>query len=152
MKNYKARLSCFPHQGLTPSDDTRLGSFAGATRKAAVTWRLYFLYVPEQRCAWPLTSRKSWKCGRVPSFLRRTVMKTTVATFGEAHFGEAALGHKRRNRCLVRIADRIYRHPGGTLPAKLHDPKDYKAMDRLMNRPEVTHAAVLETHRQRTLA
>lgn len=79
-------------------------------------------------------------------------MKTTVATFGEAHFGEAALGHKRRNRCLVRIADRIYRHPGGTLPAKLHAPKDYKAMDRLMNRPEVTHTAVLETHRQRTLA
>jgi hypothetical protein len=79
-------------------------------------------------------------------------MTTSVATFGEAHFGDATLGHKRRTRCLVRIADRIYRHPGGTLPAKLHDPKDYKAMDRLMNRPEVTHATVLETHRQRVLA
>jgi Transposase DNA-binding len=78
-------------------------------------------------------------------------MKTTVATFGEAHFGGAKLKHRRRTKCLVRIADRIYRHPGGTLPAKLHDPKDYKAMDRLMNRPEVTHAAVLEPHRQRTL-
>ncbi len=79
-------------------------------------------------------------------------MKTTVTTFGEAHFGEAALGHKWRTQCLVRTADRIYRYPGGTLPTKLHEPKDYKAMDRLMNRPEVTHAAVLETHRQRTLA
>jgi hypothetical protein len=79
-------------------------------------------------------------------------MKTTVASFGERHFGEAVLGHKRRSKCLVRIADRIYRHPGGTLPIKLHDPKDYKAMDRLMNRPEVTHAAVLEAHRQHTLA
>jgi hypothetical protein len=78
-------------------------------------------------------------------------MRTTVASFGEAHFGEAVLGHKRRTKCLVRIADRIYRHPGGTLPAKLHAPKDYKAMDRLMNRPTVTHAAVLEPHRQRTL-
>ena len=78
-------------------------------------------------------------------------MRTTVASFGEAHFGEAALGHQRRTKCLVRIADRIYRHPGGTLPAKLYAPKDYKAMDRLMNRPEVTHAAVLESHRQRTL-
>jgi Transposase DNA-binding len=78
-------------------------------------------------------------------------MTTTCATFGEAHFGKAALGHRRRTKCLVRIANRIYRHPGGTLPAKLHDPKDYKAMDRLMNRPEVTHAAVLESHRQRTL-
>jgi len=45
----------------------------------------------------------------------------------------------------------MYRHPGGTLPEKLHEPKDYKAMDRLVNRPEVTHAAVLEPHRQRTL-
>jgi hypothetical protein len=76
---------------------------------------------------------------------------TAVASFGEAHFGGAILGHRRRTQCLVRTADRIYRHPGGTLPAKLHEPKDYKAMDRLMNRPEVTHAAVLEPHRQRTL-
>jgi hypothetical protein len=75
-----------------------------------------------------------------------------VATFGECHFGGARLGHQRRSKCLIRIADQIYRHPGGTLPTKLHDPKDYKAMDRLMNRPEVTHAAVLEPHRQRTLA
>jgi hypothetical protein len=76
---------------------------------------------------------------------------TTSATFGETHFGQAALGDPRRTRCLVRIADQIYRHPGGTLPAKLHEPKDYKAMDRLMNRPEATHAAVLQTHRQHTL-
>jgi hypothetical protein len=76
---------------------------------------------------------------------------TTPATFGETHFGQATLGDARRTRCLSRIADQIYRHPGGTLPAKLHEPKDYKAMDRLMNRPEATHAAVLETHRQRTL-
>lgn len=79
-------------------------------------------------------------------------MKTTVASFGETHFGEATLGHQRRTQCLVRIADQIYRHPGGTLPAKLHEPKDYKAMDRLVNRPEVTHTAVLQPHQQRTLA
>lgn len=76
---------------------------------------------------------------------------TTVASFGETHFGAAVLGHQRRTRCLVRIANQIYRHPGGTLPAKLHEPKDYKAMARLVNRPETTHAAVLEPHRQRTL-
>jgi hypothetical protein len=76
---------------------------------------------------------------------------TTVATFGAKHFGLAALGHLRRTRCLTRVADAIYRHPGGTLPTKLHQPKLYKAMDRLMNRPEVTHAAVLEPHRRRTL-
>jgi hypothetical protein len=52
---------------------------------------------------------------------------------------------------LVKVADLIHRHPGGTLPHKLHAPKDYKAMDRLMNRPEVTHAAVLQPHCERTL-
>lgn len=75
---------------------------------------------------------------------------TAVASFGERHFGAALLGHQRRTQCLVRIANQMYRHPGGTLPAKLHEPKDYKAMDRLMNRPETTHAAVLQPHRQYT--
>jgi hypothetical protein len=78
-------------------------------------------------------------------------MKTLEGSFGETHFGTAQLGHKARNRCLVKIADLIHRHPGGTLPHKLHAPKDYKAMDRLMNRAEVTHAAVLESHVQHTL-
>jgi hypothetical protein len=78
-------------------------------------------------------------------------MATFETSFGEAHFGACTLGHKQRNRCLVRIADAIHRHPGGTLPHKLHAPKDYKAMDRLMNRPEVTHQAVLQAHCQRTL-
>jgi hypothetical protein len=79
-------------------------------------------------------------------------MTTVQPTFGQTHFGAAQLGHKERNRCLVKIADLIQRHPGGTLPHKLHAPKDYKAMDRLMNRPEVTHAAVLQAHLQRTRA
>jgi hypothetical protein len=78
-------------------------------------------------------------------------MMTAVASFGEKNFGGANLKHERRTKCLVRIADLIFRHPGGTLPVKLHAPRDYKAMDRLMNRDEVTHATVLETHRQRTL-
>jgi hypothetical protein len=68
---------------------------------------------------------------------------TPAVNFGRTQFGSAALGHKKRTECLVKIADLIHRHPGGTLPVKLHRPKDYKAMDRLMNRPEVTHASVL---------
>ena len=71
---------------------------------------------------------------------------TTLTQFGATHFGAADLGHKKRTECLVKIADLIYRHPGGTLPHKLHAPKDYKAMDRLMNRVEVTHASVLKPH------
>ena len=77
-------------------------------------------------------------------------MTTTEQTFGEAHFGTADLGHKKRNRCLIKIADLVHRHPGGTLPEKLHSPKDYKAMTRLVNRAEVTHETVLRPHCQRT--
>lgn len=76
---------------------------------------------------------------------------TTTASFGTKQFGSALLGHKKRTECLVKIADLIHRHPGGTLPTKLHAPKDYKAMDRLMNRAEVTHASVLAAPRERTL-
>lgn len=78
-------------------------------------------------------------------------MATFATDFGETHFGACDLGHKQRNRCLVKVANAIHRHPGGTLPHKLHAPKDYKAMDRLMNRREVTHAAVVRGHCQRTL-
>lgn len=71
--------------------------------------------------------------------------------FGEEHFGKVNLGHKKRNECLIKIATKIAQHPGGTLPDKLQAPKDYKAMDRLVNREEVTHAAVLQPHQERTL-
>jgi hypothetical protein len=68
------------------------------------------------------------------------------------YFGTVDLGHQSRNRCFERVARQIARHPGGTLPDKLNDPNDYIAMDRLMNRPETTHASVLTPHRQRTAA
>jgi hypothetical protein len=76
---------------------------------------------------------------------------TLEPTFGQTHFGACDLGHQARSRCLVRVADAIHRHPGGTLPHKLRDPAAYKAMGRLMNRPEVTHPAVLAAHREQTL-
>jgi len=67
------------------------------------------------------------------------------------YFGTVDLGHQSRNRCFERVAEQISRHPGGTLPDKLSDPNDYIAMDRLMNRPELTHDRVLAPHRQRTV-
>ena len=74
-------------------------------------------------------------------------MMTSVASFGEKNFGGANLRHERLTKCLVRIADLILptsrRHFASLLlPGP---PKDYKAMDRLMNQEEVTHATVLET-------
>ena len=78
------------------------------------------------------------------------VPQAAADSFAEYHFGHANVGHKARTRALVRTATQISRHPGGTLPAKMGDPNAYKAMDALMNRPEVTHAAVLACHQQRT--
>ncbi len=72
--------------------------------------------------------------------------------FVAKYFGDVDLGHQSRNRCFHRVALQISRHPGGTLPDKLSDPNDYAAMDRLMNRREVTHASVLTPHYQSTLA
>lgn len=66
------------------------------------------------------------------------------------YFGTVDLGHQGRNRCFERVAQKISRHPGGTLPDKLSNPADYAAMDRLMNRPETTHQSVLGPHYQRT--
>jgi len=80
-----------------------------------------------------------------------TILTDTTASFGTLHFGEAHLGDVRRTRRLVELADAILQHPGGTLPQKIHDPNPLDALYRLANRKEVTHEAILEPHRQRTL-
>jgi hypothetical protein len=71
-------------------------------------------------------------------------------TFGHDHFGTADLGDCRRTARLVELANRCLAHPHGSLPAKLHDPKDLQALYRLVRQPKVTHAAVFQPHRDRT--
>ena len=71
-------------------------------------------------------------------------------SFGERNFRGAKLGDKRRTDRLVQLADRLAKHPGGTLPQKLAAPCDLKAMYRLMNCKRVTHAAVLQPHVEHT--
>jgi hypothetical protein len=85
-----------------------------------------------------------------PAVFQETVAREPAANFAQEHFSGAALGHKKRNAALVRVAEDICRHPGGTLPNKFKSPSRYKAMDLLMNRPEVTHDSVLAPHQQRT--
>ena len=75
----------------------------------------------------------------------------SAETFGRLNFGAAALGHVGRTRRLVTSARLILQHPGGTLPHKFRDPADLDGFYRMANRKEVTHQAVLEPHRQRTL-
>lgn len=74
-----------------------------------------------------------------------------LLTFGQEHFGEAYLGDDRRTRSLVDLADRLCRHPHGSLPHKCKDPNALRRCYDLMNVPAVTHEAVLAAHVQRTL-
>ena len=72
-------------------------------------------------------------------------------TLGEAMFGNAELGHRRRTARLVTAFDQLRRHPGSTLPNKFASPPDLRAMYRLMGRPEVTHEALITSLRAYTL-
>ena len=74
-----------------------------------------------------------------------------VGSFGETHFGAAQLGDKRLTDRLVKVADAIVRHPGGSLPEKMHDPVALGALYHLMDCDAVTHASVLAPHRDLTL-
>ena len=80
-------------------------------------------------------------------------MKLLGATesFGAVHFQSAKLGDRRRTVRLVKVADTLRRHPGGTLPNKLNEPAELKAFYRLCNRDGVTHESILEPHRNKTL-
>lgn len=69
-------------------------------------------------------------------------------TFGEQNFGHAVLGDKRRTNRLVAVADEMALRPSGSLPEKLNSPKDLKALYRLFDSDQVTHDAILESHRK----
>lgn len=76
----------------------------------------------------------------------------TEVALGQAIFGHAELGDKRRTARLVETFDLMRRHPGGTLPDKLSSPADLRAFYRLCDTDEVTHDAVIAAARQYTLA
>jgi len=77
-------------------------------------------------------------------------MISSSQTFGQVNFADAQLGDKRRTERLVATADLMARRPGGSLPQKLNNPKDLKACYRWMDRKEVTHDAILQSHRKAT--
>jgi hypothetical protein len=81
-----------------------------------------------------------------------TAASDLAAGFGERNFGRCQLGDARRTKRLVRAADQILAHPDKALPHKFASPKDYRAVLRLANRPEVTHHALLRAHADAALA
>ena len=70
---------------------------------------------------------------------------------GEAMFGDAQLGDRRRTARLISTFELMRKHPGGTLPDKVSSPADLRAFYRLCDCEDVTHAAVIEAARQYTL-
>ncbi len=78
-------------------------------------------------------------------------MNSTEQSFGEIHFATAKLGDKRRTNRLIATADLMAFRPGGTLPHKLNNPKDLKALYRLMDCDQVTHQSIFDAHRSATL-
>ena len=75
----------------------------------------------------------------------------TDIDLGQATFGHAQLGDRRRTARLVETFNLMRRHPGGTLPDKLSTPADFRAFYRLCDADDVTHAAVIAAARQHTL-
>ncbi len=72
-------------------------------------------------------------------------------SFGEINFGQAQLGDQRRTKRLVRVADALVRHPGGSLPEKLRCSGELDGLYHLMKGKTVTHETVLAAHRALTL-
>jgi len=87
--------------------------------------------------------------GNLRSFPEGQVMDTALS-FGQQNFQAIDLGDPRRTRRLVRSADIMCRHPGGTLPDKFSKPADLRGFYRLMNCDEVTHPVVMQAHADET--
>lgn len=66
--------------------------------------------------------------------------------FGSTQFAGAQLGDERRTKRLIRLADQILLHPGGTLPDKIPDPYQLDSAYRFFAEPEVTPSAILTPH------
>jgi hypothetical protein len=76
----------------------------------------------------------------------------TDVNLGQAIFGHAQLGDRRRTARLAETFNRMQRHPGGTLPDKLPTPADLRAFYRLCDADDVTHEAIIAAAGQHTLA
>lgn len=71
-------------------------------------------------------------------------------SFGQRNFANIDFGDIRRTRRFVDLVDQMCRHPGGSLPDKLSQPPDLRAFYRLMDRSEVTHAVIMQSHADQT--
>jgi hypothetical protein len=74
------------------------------------------------------------------------------AQWAQHEFEFVQLGDRRRNRRLVKIAQRLAANPGGTLPQAFPIWAELKAAYRLFNQSGVSFDAILAPHLERTRA
>ena len=74
----------------------------------------------------------------------------TAGKWAEVEFGGVELGDARRTARVIKVAERLARSPGGTLPGPLPSWAEMKAAYRLLENPAVTHARLQQPHWEHT--
>src|SRR5947208_9328183 len=77
---------------------------------------------------------------------------TNLDDWARAQWAEAALGDRRRTARAVRVGAALAAQPDASLPAQTQTWGDLKAAYRLLNAPDVTHAALSTPHWTQTRA
>lgn len=77
--------------------------------------------------------------------------RTTAPSFGPIHFSGLDLGDARVNQRIIDLADMLVGTEAASWPAKFARPADYRAFQKIVNRPQATHPSVRATHTRVTL-
>ncbi len=80
------------------------------------------------------------------------VSYASETTLGHAIFDQADFGDVRRNVRMAESLDIMKRNPGGSLPDKLAEPADLRALYRLLDCQDVTHKTIMEAIGNHTFA
>jgi Transposase DNA-binding len=71
---------------------------------------------------------------------------TNLDAWARAQWAEAPLGDRRRTARAVRVGAALAANPEASLPAQMQTWAAFKAAYRLLNAPDVTHAALSTPH------
>lgn len=78
------------------------------------------------------------------------VFSRSGESFGRITFGQCNFGDARLTARVVKTADRLLAHPGGTLPDKLNRNADLIGFYRLANNRKITYDKLIVAHAART--
>lgn len=75
-----------------------------------------------------------------------------ISSVSESLFPKIDLGDKRRNNRFAKVAQAIADNPGASFPKVFTDPTSYNACLNLLGSKQCTHSAILQAHREASLA